>query len=95
MKTLPAKETVPARRPKADNKHNIEYFEASSMKCLHDELSKWQRKNRKRFLSLNIQWEGEQFVCIALTNPTEVIIMDGSRDDGVDVTDKALRVCIP
>jgi hypothetical protein len=57
-----------------DNKHNILFFENSSMRGLHDAMERWQNENHKRFLSLSIQQDGETFCCIALTNPTEVVI---------------------
>lgn len=63
-----------------DNKRNVQYFEATSMRGLFDTLDTWQTENRKRFLSLNVQRDGAAFCCIALTNPTEVIIKDGSSD---------------
>ena len=37
-----------------NNKQNLQYFEASSMKELYDILHTWQLENGKRFLSLNI-----------------------------------------
>jgi hypothetical protein len=77
-----------------DNKRNVHYFEAASMRDLYLSLDAWQADNRKRLLSLNVQRDGERFCCVALTNPTEVIIMDGSSSYGVDVTGKALRVTI-
>ena len=33
-----------------------------------------QVKNEKRLLSTNIQQEGDMFTCIALTNPSEVVL---------------------
>ncbi len=60
-----------------DNKHNLLFFEAPSMRELHATLSTWQEENRKRFLSVAVQIDGGMFSCIALTNPTEVIICSG------------------
>ena len=81
-----------------DNKLNILYFEGSSMRELHDTMDGWQQKNRKRFLSMGIQKESEKFCCIALTNPSEVIIVDGdgwtSGDAGVRVRSHCLSVTI-
>ena len=59
-----------------NNKRNILYFEANSMLELYEKLNNWQVENKKRFLSLNILQENSKFACIALTNPTEVIITD-------------------
>ncbi len=67
------------------NKENLNYFEASSMKKLYDLLSEWQKENQKRLLSLNIQYNNNKFCCIALTNPTEVIIVDGTMYGGATV----------
>ena len=45
------------------------------MKGLYDTIESWQIENRKRLLSLNIQKDGDCFCCIALTNPSEVVIV--------------------
>jgi len=74
------------------NKHNLQYFEASSMRDLFDTMSTWQNENKKRLLSLNVEHDGDNFCCIALTNPTEVIIMDGSSAGGAAVRDWLLKV---
>lgn len=60
-----------------DNKRNLLYFEGSSMRNLYDNMEKWQNENRKRLLSIDIQKDGDNFCCIALTNPSEVMIVDG------------------
>ena len=57
-----------------NNKENLQYFEATSMKGLFNNMKDWQVKNEKRLLSTNIQQEGDMFTCIALTNPTEVVL---------------------
>ena len=59
-----------------NNKENLQYFEATSMKGLFNNMKDWQMKNKKRLLSTNIQQEGDMFTCIALTNPTEVVLCD-------------------
>jgi len=71
-----------------DNKLNVLYFEGSSMHNLYDTMDTWQKQNHKRFLSMCIQKESEKLCCIALTNPSEVVIVD-PRDDSniVRVTD--------
>ncbi len=58
-----------------DNKENLVYFHADSMSALYENLQEWQNQNRKRFLSLSIQPDGGGFGCIALTNPSEVVIV--------------------
>lgn len=75
-----------------ENKHNLIYFENSSMRDLFDCMEKWQIANEKRLLSISIQQDGGNFCCIALTNPTEVIIKDGYFSGGVNVSDHALKV---
>lgn len=60
-----------------ENKRNLQYFEAESMAELFDTLQVWQHEKEKRFLSLDIQNDHGKFCCIALTNPTEVLIVDG------------------
>ncbi len=59
-----------------ENKRNLQYFEAESMAGLFDALRAWQHENEKRFLSLNVQNDHGKFCCIALTNPSEVVLMD-------------------
>ncbi len=61
-----------------DNKNNLVYFESSTMKGLYEIMENWQKNYKKRLLSTNIQKDKGKFCCIALTNPTEVIIMDGN-----------------
>jgi hypothetical protein len=76
-----------------DNKRNLQYFEAPSMRELFDVMQTWQAENKQRFLSLNVEQEGDSFCCIALTNPSEVIIVDGSSlDEGAAVHGQKLRV---
>jgi hypothetical protein len=62
------------------NKRNLLYFEGSSMRTLYDDMEKWQHVNHRRLLSITIQKDGGNFCCIALTNPTEVVItsVDGT-----------------
>lgn len=64
-----------------DNKRNTLYFESSSMNGLYKSIESWQEENEKRLLSINIQKDGDNFCCIALTNPTEVVItsLDGKN----------------
>lgn len=76
-----------------DNKRNLQYFEAHSMRELFDAMQAWQEENKQRFLSLNVEREGNSFCCIALTNPSEVIIVDGSSlEEGAAVWNQRLRV---
>ncbi|MBM3872088.1 MAG: hypothetical protein FJ392_14215 [Verrucomicrobia bacterium] len=74
------------------NKRNLLYFESLSMRGLFDELSSWQTKNEKRLLSVSIQQDGDRFCCIALSNPTEVIICSGSTDSQAQVKNGCLDV---
>ena len=64
-----------------ENKRNIHYFEGSSMRELFGLLQSWQNESDKRFLSISIEKDGGKFCCIALTNPTEVVITDGFAND--------------
>jgi hypothetical protein len=57
-----------------DNKRNLMFFESPSVRDLYDTMDEWQKINHKRLHSVNIQKDGDMFCCIALTNPTEVII---------------------
>jgi hypothetical protein len=51
------------------------------MVTLYRELENWQKESGKRFLSVSIEKDGDSFCCIALTNPTEVVIV-AKEDDG-------------
>ena len=63
------------------NKRNLQFFVASSMRELYADMQQWQEANNKRFLSVSIQEDRGEFCCIALTNPSEVVITspDGQR----------------
>jgi hypothetical protein len=79
--------------PVADeNKRNLHYFEAPSMASLFDVLQTWQNENEKRFLSLGIEKDRGRFCCIALTNPTEVIICNGYGGSQANVSNGNLDV---
>ena len=58
-----------------DNKENIVYFEGPSMKELFSNMETWQKRHRKRLLSIEIEKEGNNFCCVALTNPSEVVLV--------------------
>jgi len=73
-------------------KHNLQYFECDSMQGLYTCMDNWQKKNQKRLLSTSIQKDNDKFCCIALTNPTEVVITDKSGREYVDVVSNQLRV---
>jgi hypothetical protein len=77
-----------------DNKHNILYFESASMKELYETMQTWQNENEKRFLSLSLEWDGGKLCCIALTNPSEVVIVHGGwpNKDGAHVYNGQLAV---
>ena len=63
---------------KNDNKLNLVYFESTSVRKLFDTMNAWQKANRKRLQSVSVQKDRGKFCCIAVTNPTEVIITDGT-----------------
>jgi len=75
-----------------DNNRNLQYFESTSMRGLYEAIQNWQSETNKRLLSLGVERDGDEFCCIALTNPTEVIIKDRSGYGGVDVSFSALKV---
>jgi len=72
------------------NKHNLLYFEGDSMKGLYETMDDWQKSNGKRLLSTNIQKDSGKFCCIALSNPTEVIICDGGGGTHAEVENGCL-----
>jgi len=78
-----------------DNKHNVQYFQGSSMKGLYTAIEDWQNQNKKRFLSLSIERDGNDFCCIALTNPSEMIIVRGKGDEQAVVVGGRLHVTAP
>ena len=73
-----------------DNKRNLLYFEAPSMKELFAEMDEWQATHRKRLQSVSVQPDGDSFAAIALSNPTEVIIVNGHGYEGVAVGNNRL-----
>ena len=73
-----------------DNKRNLLFFEATTMRELFADMDEWQATNRKRLQSVSVQPDGDSFACIALSNPTEVIIVDGHGSGGVAVGDNHL-----
>jgi hypothetical protein len=69
-----------------ENKRNLQFFEARSMRELYDCMQAWQDANKKRFLSVSIQEDGGKFCCIALTNPSEVVITSSDGQRHAEVT---------
>jgi hypothetical protein len=59
------------------NKRNLVYFEDTSMRALYACMDEWQEANQRRLLSLSIHADQGKYCCIALTNPTEVVITSG------------------
>jgi hypothetical protein len=76
-----------------DNKRNLVFFESTSVRLLYDQMNEWQKTNRKRFHSVTVQTDGNLFCCIALTNPTEVIITDVGGESAF-ISGNALQVTI-
>jgi hypothetical protein len=77
---------------KDENKRNLLFFESTSMRGLYNCMEKWQIENQKRLLSTNIQRDGDTFCCIALTNPTEVVICSGSGPNQAEVARGCLYI---
>jgi hypothetical protein len=73
------------------NKRNLLYFENSSMRGLYDCMEEWQHANNRRLLSISIQNDGGNYCCIALTNPTEVVITSADGKMHVDVARPGTR----
>jgi len=70
-----------------DNKRNIVYFEGETMRGLYESIDTWQESERKRLASLSVQVCDGKYCAIAVTNPTEVVIVDG-RGPGQATVDK-------
>ena len=68
------------------NKRNLVYFENPSMRGLYACMDEWQQVNNRRFLSISVEQDDGYYCCIALTNPTEVVITsaDGKNHARVD-----------
>ncbi len=62
------------------------------MRELYDHMEAWQIEQRKRLLSVSVERDGESFCCIALTNPTEVVIVGGMGVSQAGVTAGHLNV---
>jgi len=62
-----------------DNKRNIVYFEGETMRGLYEAIDTWQETERKRLASLSVQVCDGKYCAIAVTNPTEVVIVNGRR----------------
>jgi hypothetical protein len=73
-----------------DNSHNLLYFEGASMRELFDRMDDRQKTHRKRLLSTHVERDAGMFCCIALTNPMEVIIIDGGGGDRAQVYEGSL-----
>ena len=56
------------------DKNNLLYLEADTMRGLYDKMQAWQTTKQTRLLSVSIAREEDRYCCIALTNPTEVVI---------------------
>jgi len=67
------------------NKRNLLYFQNSSMKGLYESMEKWQNENKKRLLSICVQKDTGVFCCIALTNPTEVVITSSNGREHANI----------
>ena len=67
------------------NNHNLVYFENPSMRGLYACMDEWQQANNRRLLSISVQRDGENYCCIALTNPTEVVITSSDGRTHADV----------
>jgi|CXWL01.1.fsa_nt_gi hypothetical protein len=74
-----------------NNARNLLYFENATMSGLYADMEAWQHQREKRLLSLSIEKDGDKFCCIALGNPTEVIICDSQ---GAKAQVHGYRLCV-
>ena len=63
-----------------NNKKNLQYFENKTTRGLYEDIQTWQEDNQERLLSTEIMKDVDMFACIALTNPTEVMLVDNDGD---------------
>jgi hypothetical protein len=68
------------------NKRNLVYFENASMRGLYSCMEEWQQDTNRRLLSIHVQQDGGNYCCIALTNPTEVVITSSDGKNHADVS---------
>ena len=64
-----------------DNKRNIVYFEGETMRGLYEAIDTWQESERKRLASLSVHMCDGKYCAIAVTNPTEVVIVGRFHPD--------------
>ena len=74
------------------NKRNLQYFKNASMDGLYADMEDWQNTNQKRLMSTSILKDGNMFCCVALSNPSEVIICHGGIHDKATVSNGRLSV---
>ena len=75
------------------NKRNLLYFEAPTMRQLYQDMEKWQHEHEKRLLSMSINKDGDLYCCIALTNPSEVVLVNADYRGAATVDNRgALKV---
>jgi hypothetical protein len=58
------------------------------MRKLYEHMQSWQKKHKKRFLSISIKRDHGSFCCIALTNPSEVVITSLDGKNHANVSDR-------
>ena len=75
-----------------DNKRNLVYFEAPSMRELYSQMDAWQAEKRKRLQSVSVHRDGDLFCCIGMTNPSEVVIVDPGDNQAARVSGGRLTV---
>ena len=52
------------------------------MKGLYGDMEDWQNTNQKRLISTSILKDGDMFCCVALSNPSEVVIHGAAGGGG-------------
>ena len=52
------------------------------MKGLYGDMEDWQNTNQKRLMSTSILKDGDMFLCVALSNPSEVVIHGAAGGGG-------------
>ena len=75
-----------------DNKRNLVYFEAPTMRELYSQMDAWQADKRKRLQSVSVHRDGDLFCCIGMTNPSEVVIVDPGDNQAARVSGGRLTV---
>lgn len=73
-------------------KPNVHYFESETMRGLYSVMAEWQEKRETRLLSMAVGRDGNNFCCIALAGPAEVVVTNPRGDLYAEIEGDAVKV---